>query len=534
MPTFIYSDTPEQKYASLISQTHRKKYAQFFTPFKIAEFMASWIVGDRSHLKILDPAVGLGIFIRAAHKIDKHLQFIGYDIDAAVLSEAKKLFSHHSINAELSIKDYLFNDWQNKYDGIISNPPYLKFQDFKNRVDALQEFQSRLGIKLSGFSNIYTLFLIKSLCQLNWNGKAAYIIPSEFLNADYGKNVKAFLLKNRMLRYVFIFDFKKNIFENALTTASIFLFSNDDKNEEVKFINISQLKELEAISFNKKLIGSSIKGKTIHYDLIKPDIKWRRYYQESVAEKYKNLKNLVPFTHYAKVSRGIATGANDYFTFDNEKRKNFSLPSKYLLPCICKSNQVKDTIFTWDSFHYLKNHDHNVYLFDAQTADNEAVKSYLALGEKLEIHKKYLTRHRTPWYAIENRLPAPIWVGVFNRNGLKFIRNEANIKNLTAFHCIYVNLFSQNKLALFFSYLLTDIAKEIFSDNRREYGGGLEKFEPNDLNKSYVLNLEVINSASEKIILERYNKYRLSVINGQPDNCLQEELNHIFLKLLQK
>jgi adenine-specific DNA-methyltransferase len=107
----------------------------------------------------------------------------------------------------LSIKDYLFNDWQNKYDGIISNPPYLKFQDFKNRVDALQEFQSRLGIKLSGFSNIYTLFLIKSLCQLNFHGKAAYIIPSEFLNADYGKHVKAFLLKNRMLRYVFIFYF---------------------------------------------------------------------------------------------------------------------------------------------------------------------------------------------------------------------------------------------------------------------------------------------------------------------------------------
>jgi adenine-specific DNA-methyltransferase len=89
-------------------------------------------------------------------------------------------------------------------------------------------------------------------------------------------------------------------------------------------------------------------------------------------------------------------------------------------------------------------------------------------------------------------------------------------------------------LDLFFSYLLTDIAKEIFSDNRREYGGGLEKFEPNDLNKSYVLNLEVINFAIKKIILERYKKYRLSVINGQPDNCLLEKLNRIFLKLLQR
>jgi adenine-specific DNA-methyltransferase len=81
---------------------------------------------------------------------------------------------------------------------------------------------------------------------------------------------------------------------------------------------------------------------------------------------------------------------------------------------------------------------------------------------------------------------------LFNRTGLKFIRNEAQIANLTAFHCVYPNegnLLSQVGVDILFAYFLCDIAKEIFSDNRREYGNGLQKFEPNDLNKAMMLDL---------------------------------------------
>ena len=27
----------------------------------------------------------------------------------------------------------MYNDWQNKYDGIICNPPYFKFHDYDNK-----------------------------------------------------------------------------------------------------------------------------------------------------------------------------------------------------------------------------------------------------------------------------------------------------------------------------------------------------------------------------------------------------------------
>lgn len=152
------------------------------------------------------------------------------------------------------------------------------------------------------------------------------------------------------------------------------------------------------------------------------------------------------------------------------------------------------------------------------------------------IHQKYLTSKRNPWYLLENRPPAPIWAGVFNRNGIKFVRNEAKISNLTAFHCIYPvsNLFSNVETDLLFAYLLTDIAKQIFNDNRREYGDGLKKFEPNDLNNALMLDLSVLDNKLKKRILNLYAQYRESIINNVENTEYVENINEVLKKVYKK
>ena len=111
-------------------------------------------------------------------------------------------------------------------------------------------------------------------------------------------------------------------------------------------------------------------------------------------------------------------------------------------------------------FNNLKTNNQLTYLFNGLNNKNKNVSNYIKKGEIDKINERYLTKSRNPWYSLENRPPAPIWVSVFNRTGLKFIRNEANISNLTNFHCVYpTNLNINNDLL--FAYLLTDIAKEI-------------------------------------------------------------------------
>lgn len=479
--------TPEQKYISTTSLEHRKKYAQFFTPEKIAEFMCQWVLQGKQKTRALEPAYGLGIFSRVLAQ-KSNLPIDAYEIDEQIFASA---FAARPNGVNLRNEDYFACDWNAKYDAIICNPPYLKFHDYDNAT-YIPDVNSHLGTKLNGFTNLYTLFLLKSIAQLQEGGRLAYIIPSEFLNSDYGVEVKRALVESNTLQHIIVVDFTECAFDDALTTACILLCERRNSSVKVRFSLVNNIEGLsncfsEYVEFNTSELDAKIK--------------WKAYYEEGNSCKY---NHLVPFSKFAKVCRGIATGANDYFTFKPSKVDEYDVPEECLMPCICKAVDAPQTFFTQNEFTKLLNEDKTIYLFNGSTApDNTSVLRYIHLGEELGINKRYLTASRSPWYAIENRPPAPIWVSVFNRSGLRFIRNEANIYNLTTFHCVYPKSTGVD-IDVLFAYLITDVAKEIFLDNSRQYGNGLIKFEPNDLNKGMVVDLTLLNSRESSFVKDVY------------------------------
>jgi adenine-specific DNA-methyltransferase len=343
----------------------------------------------------------------------------GFEIDSLIFERAKKEFPEtEKINVLL--EDYMYNDWKNKYDGIICNPPYFKFHDYDNK-NVLKEIETNLKCRLNGFTNLYTLFLLKSIHQLKPGGRSAYIIPSEFLNSDYGKLVKTHLLKTGTLRHIIVFDFEENVFDDALTTASIILCANDNQTDKLIFTNIQSVVQLHTI---KKMISDDAdlpaNTKTFSFSELDPECKWKTYYQQQNGHKF---KNLIPFSSCAKVVRGIATGANNYFSFNISKARKYNIDEQYLLPCICHSTDVQGNFFTKSDFEELKQKNKNVFLINAVNVDNTNVVKYLLKGEQEAINKKFLTANRNPWYSLEKRTPSPILVSVFNRTGLRFVRN---------------------------------------------------------------------------------------------------------------
>ena len=479
--------TLEQKYISSTSLDHRKKYAQFFTPEKIAEFMCQWVLQGKQKTRVLEPAYGLGIFSRVLAQ-KSTLPVDAYEIDEQIFANA---VTSRPNGVNLRNEDYFKCDWNEKYDAIVCNPPYLKFHDYDNAT-YIPDVNSHLGTKLNGFTNLYTLFLLKSIAQLHEGGRLAYIIPSEFLNSDYGVEVKRALIESNTLKHIIVVDFTECAFDDALTTACILLCEKTTSSVSVRFSLVNNIEGLNTC------FSEYVEYNTSELDA---NIKWKSYYEEGNSCKY---NHLVPFSKFAKVSRGIATGANDYFTFRPSRVDDYDIPKECLMPCICKAVYAPQTFFTQNEFTKLLNEDKAVYLFNGSTApNNKRVLRYIHLGEESGINKRYLTASRSPWYAIENRPPAPIWVSVFNRSGLRFIRNEANIYNLTTFHCVYPKNTGVD-VDVLFAYLITDVAKEIFLDNSRQYGNGLVKFEPNDLNKGMVADLTLLNTKESLFVKDVY------------------------------
>jgi adenine-specific DNA-methyltransferase len=273
------------------------------------------------------------------------------------------------------------------------------------------------------------------------------------------------------------------------------------------------------------------KPQTFPWNELDPSIKWRKYYQLQNGIKY---KNLIPFSSVAKVVRGIATGDNEFFTFSKSKAEGYGIDLSSLLPCICKAVDAKSNFFTKANFDELVQTDRLAFLLNVTDSKTDNVKDYLEFGEKTGVNRRYLTSKRNPWYSLEHRPPSPIWVSVFNRRGLRFIRNEAGISNLTTFHCIYPihsNLFNNINIDILFAYLLTNVARLIFEDNSREYGNGLQKFEPNDINKAMMLDLSLLSYETEDEVLRLYQLYRESVVAGLPDESFIGAIDEIFKSL---
>ena len=208
----------EKEYIAKVDSAHRKKFAQFFTPEQISDFMATWILGaQKENMDILEPAFGLGVFSRSLYKLKPAIRVVGYDIDPTILKYAKDNFDKLPIDLTLINENYITASWSERFDGIICNPPYLKFHDYDNSrlVPIVNE---RLRAHLNGFTNIYSLFLLKSIFQMREGGRMAYVVPSEFLNSDYGVEVKRALVQSNTLHHIIVVDFTECAFDDALTT----------------------------------------------------------------------------------------------------------------------------------------------------------------------------------------------------------------------------------------------------------------------------------------------------------------------------
>jgi adenine-specific DNA-methyltransferase len=497
-----YTDL-EQQYLNNSELEHRKKFAQFFTPQPIAEFLCNYVLESKIKPKeILEPAFGLGIFSRVLRNVFNYKHKIDcFEIDDNVIEAGNEMRKNLQIN--LTKINYL-HSWGLNYDAIVCNPPYLKFHDYDN-AELIPLLNKKLNLNLSGFTNIYALFILKSISELNEGGRAAYIVPSEFFNSDYGVEIKKYLINTKALKYVVNFHFEETVFDKALTTATILLLEKKKKsNQVVTFFNINKFEELSNIKAHI-LSEETYDHEKFTYNLeeLNPEIKWRNYYQDNIKH---NSNILVNFKKYCKAKRGIATGANEYFSFTLDKAKIHNIKKDNLLPCICRSADIDTLFFTKSHFEELANNGKKVFLVDLRIWPDDHTNNYIKLGVAEEVNEKFLTKNRSPWYAIENKKPADIWVGVFNRDSIKFIQNNTDSLNLTTFHGIYINTLYKKYKDIIFAYLLTNLSKELFDVNKREYGNGLSKYEPNDFNNSNIFDFEIltrdqINHISSLIVL---------------------------------
>jgi predicted RNA methylase len=477
------------------TQTERNKLGQFATPTALAADIVKYartLLPKDKKIRFLDPAFGTGAFYSALLQqfpLSQIVEAVGYEVDPHYGNEALKLW--HETPLRLNIADFTQavppnSDWA-KANLLICNPPYVRHHHL-SRVDKLrlQRVTEQIArIKVSQLASLYCHFLCISEAWLAPDGLAAWLIPTGFMDVNYGQPIKDYLLNRVTLVRIHCFDPADVQFEDALCTSAVLWFKKalPPANHVVEFTYGGSLTQ------PKMSLMMSVES-------LRKTAKWTKFGLVSgrVNSQDQPLKLKDLFT----IKRGLATGANDFFVLKLEQVSDYQLPLEFLKPILPSPRFLLVDEIEADSFGNAML-DRQLFLLschlplDEVKAKYPMLWEYLQMGIKQGISDRYLCKHRSPWYLQEKRSPSPFLCTYMGRQDssrgrpFRFILNHSKATATNVYLMLYPKpavtkaLLDKPQLHKEVWQALNRISDEALMGEGRVYGGGLHKLEPREL-----------------------------------------------------
>ncbi|HCD2452270.1 TPA: SAM-dependent DNA methyltransferase, partial [Enterobacter bugandensis] len=261
------------------------KYAEYYTPHAVARIMAEILVpkaqqGVVRNVSCYDPSAGSGtLLMNVAHAIgEDRCSIFAQDISqkSSSLLRLNLILNNlvHSIPNVIQGNTILHpfhkdGSMLKRFDYIVSNPPFkMDFSDFRNALDSKENQQRffagipKIKDKSRDKMEIYQLFLQHIIFSLKPGGKAAVVVPTGFITAQFSidKGIREHLVKNKMLAGVV--SMPSNIFATTGTNVSI-LFIDASNKGKVVLIDASNLGEKVKDGKNQKTVLTECEEKRI-------------------------------------------------------------------------------------------------------------------------------------------------------------------------------------------------------------------------------------------------------------------------------
>lgn len=461
---------------------------QFWTPDWVAEAMVAYVVaGESDH--IFDPSVGAGAFFRAARIIERsagrRLTLFGTEVDPEALAEARQSGIPESDLLKVQIADFALRPPEQSFKAIVANPPYIRHHRLSEPAKTeLRSFGAKLlGEPLDGRAGLHIYFLLRALELLADNGRLAFIMPADTCEGVFSSALWGWVTKKFCLDAVITFSAEASPFPGVDTNPIIFFIKNSRPETfftwaKCRKANTDQLREWAL---------SNLKSRPSHTLSV-----CRRQLSEGLATGLSRPPlRAAPagptLARFAKVQRGIATGANEYFFLTANQARALRIPSDYLRLAIGRTRDVKSDQVSDDMMCALDDAGRPTLLFapDGRPLSEfpRAVREYLKGGEASGINQRTLIATRRPWYKMEKRAAPPILFAYLGRRSARFIRNRAEVLPLTGFLCVYPHDPDPAAVDRLWQVLSHPETIANLSLVGKSYGSGALKVEPRQLEK---------------------------------------------------
>lgn len=451
----------------------------YYTPEEVARFICEWaIVSDTA--MVLEPSCGDGAFIEAAYNKLAKLgtenpanQIVGVELYA---EEAEKAASK---GGKVVCGDF-FSQCHgdigiNRYDAIVGNPPFIRYQDFEEEFrTAAFNLMRECGFSPNRLTNIWLPFLIVCCHLLNENGRLGMVIPAELFQVKYAAEARRFLVD--YFTNVTIITFSELLFDDAQQEVVLLLAERNTKARKrgMRVIEAKNSNSLLTLS-PKKMTAMPLKRKL-------PDaMKWQAYYLDDRAlgliTELEDNPNVRISSSLFDVNVGVVSGQNSFFVIDDDTANAYGIANS-CVPIISRSFQLDGLSFTNADFERQLSMQRKVLLFLPEGELNGHEAKYIEIGEERGVSGNYKCRIRTPWYKVPTSWKPEAFfyrqVGAYPR----IVINEKMAHTTDTLHKIRFSEGVNGKsVAVAFNNSLTFAVSELMG---RSYGGGVLTFEPSE------------------------------------------------------
>lgn len=479
-----------------------REKGQFWTPDWVAKAMVAYVVqGDGV---VFDPGVGKGAFYSALREVAPRKKFYGIDIDPEIITQAHQEGVWGG-NVELEIRDFIQSPPNRLFKAIVANPPYIRHHrlsvELKNHFRKISLHY--IGDTLDGRAGLHIYFLVQALGLLEAGGRLAFIMPADTCEGVFAQKLWKWISKKFRIDGVITFDHRATPFPGVDTNAIIFLIKNERPEVKIKWVRCSSSQGNGLFKFLKNDLAV---GKYDDLEIHERDLAEALSVGLSRAPHPAAQGMQFTLADFARVMRGIATGANEFFFLTRERANEIGIPEKFLLPAVGRTRDADGACFTEESLARLEEKGRPTLLFSPNGVRWEelpkSVQHYLLEGEKIGLSRRALISTRQPWYKMEVREAPRFLFAYLGRRNVRFIKNDAGIIPLTGFLCIYPRSQDEAYMDKLWTVLQHPDTISNLQLVGKSYGSGAIKVEPRALERLPITSCLVKKVGLEPALLE--------------------------------
>lgn len=449
--------------------SERRIAGAFYTPAIIVEPMVDWIL-KQDPMRVVDAGCGSGRFAVAVARRNRAVAIVAIDNDpVATLLTRAALAAVGASKANIINCDFTTIHLERipGRTAFIGNPPYVRHHQLTREAKLwAAQAAEQLGHRASGLAGLHAHFFLATAVHAIPGDVGCYVTSSEWLDIGYGATIRELLRNGLGGRSLHLIAPEARPFEDAQTTAAIVCFAVGAAPVDFR-VSYQD-------SFNGGIeLGT---GVAVPKETLARSERWSRLLLSS-PEFGIRLGALV------RVHRGIVTGSNNFFVMTKSRASELGV-EPWCRPAITAAREIIEAEGVIRDGPQRK-----VVLdvaADIDRAEHPSVDAYLSIGEtsnpgKQAVSERYVCAHRKPWWHLGKPAKPPVVASYMARQAPAFALNPDGLVLLNIGHGLHPREPMPDDLSLekLVSYLNNN--RQRFRGAGRTYQGGLEKFEPGEM-----------------------------------------------------